>query len=83
MAMNDKLLDVTLITPKKVLFEGQASHVVFPGEGGVFEICPFHKPFVSRLLQGTALVDDQLFKIEHGVVKVEQNVITALVEIED
>ena len=83
MAANDKLLDVTFITPKEVLFEGSASHVIFPGEEGVFEICPFHKSFVSRLLPGTAFVDDQLFKIQHGVVKVDQNVVTALVQTED
>ena len=74
------MLNVTILSSHDVLFSGQAHHVVFPGEQGVFEVLPFHRPLVSRLLPGIILIDEQFVSIQRGVVKVESDSITAIVE---
>lgn len=74
------MLEITILSPHDVLFSGRAQHVILPGEAGVFEVLPFHRPLVSRLLPGLILVDDQQIPIHRGVVKVERNTITAIVE---
>ena len=74
------MLEITILSPHDLLFSGRAHHMILPGEQGVFEILPFHRPLVSRLLPGLILVDDQQFPIQRGVVKVERDTVTAIVE---
>ena len=74
------LLDVTVISPKEVIFEGKVKSVILPGEQGVFEILPFHKRLLSRLISGTLLIDEQSFPVRRGIVKVNQNRVTIMVE---
>ncbi len=73
-------IDVIVLGPDRSLYEGRASHIIFPGERGVFEVGPFHRPIVSRLLPGIVAIDDTHLPIQRGVVKVEQNRVTAFVE---
>ncbi|MCM8787455.1 MAG: hypothetical protein NC935_05300 [Candidatus Omnitrophica bacterium] len=72
--------DVLLLNPKEVLFEGKAKSVVVPGEEGVFEMLPFHKPILSRLIWGTVFIDNQRFYIKRGIVKFYQNKATIIIE---
>lgn len=74
------MLDVTIISPREVVFKGQAKSVICPGDYGVFEILLFHKPLLSRLLEGRIEVDGRSFPIKRGVVKVEENKVTAIVQ---
>jgi len=74
------LLDVSVLGPKEVIFEGRAKSVMVPGEEGVFEVLPFHKPILSRLLRGTMFVDEQAIKIERGIIRVDQNSVTVIIE---
>jgi F-type H+-transporting ATPase subunit epsilon len=74
------LLDVCVLNPKEIIFEGKAKSVVVPGEEGVFEVLPFHKRILSRLLSGTALIDEKHFPIGRGIIKVNQNKVTIIVE---
>ena len=78
--MGDKLLSIKIITPEKIVFQGKADRVILPGEGGVFEVLPFHKQILSRLLSGTIVVDDETFPIFRGVVQVAFNRITIIME---
>lgn len=78
--VGDKLLNVKIVTPEKILFQGRADHVMLPGEGGVFEVLPFHKALLSRLLAGTIVVDDKLFPVMRGVVQVSLNQVTVIME---
>jgi F0F1-type ATP synthase epsilon subunit len=75
------MLNVKCATPNEILFEGQASHMIVPGELGTLEICPLHKALVTRLLAGIMVVDGKVFQIQHGAVKVNQNDVTAIVEL--
>jgi len=74
------LLEVTLLNPRAVLFEGRARSVVLPGEQGVFEVLPLHKRIVSRLISGTLLIDEQAFPIKRGIAQVDQNQVTVIIE---
>ena len=74
------LLKVKVLSPQEVIFEGKAKSVIFPGEQGVFEVLPFHKRLISRLIAGQLFVDDQAFPIKRGVAQVNQNEITVVVE---
>jgi len=74
------LLDVSLLSPMKVIFENKAKSVIVPGEEGVFEVLSFHKRLLSRLISGTIFIDEESFPIKRGVIKVNQNKVTILVE---
>ena len=76
------MLDVTILTPQEVLFQGRAVRVILPGEMGTFEVGQFHRPLVSRLLPGLLIVDDRSVLIRRGVVKVEKDRVTSIVELE-
>ncbi|MDD5466080.1 MAG: hypothetical protein PHP73_07080 [Candidatus Omnitrophica bacterium] len=72
--------DVILLSPREVIFEGQAKSVILPGEAGVFEILPFHKRILSRLISGKLFIDEQSFPVKRGIAKVDQNKVTIIVE---
>jgi len=74
------MINVTIMSARKTIFTGKAKNVILPGEWGVFEILPFHNRLISRLIDGHISVDGQLFSIARGIVKVDQNSLTALVE---
>lgn len=72
--------DVTVLSPREVIFEGQAKSVILPGEEGVFEVLPFHKRILSRLISGKLFIDEKNFPVKRGIVKVNQNKVTIIVE---
>ncbi len=72
--------DVTVLSPREIIFEGQAKSVILPGEKGVFEVLPFHKRILSRLISGKLFIDEQSFPVKRGIVKVNQNKVTIIVE---
>jgi len=73
-------LDVSILSPKEVIFEGRARSIILPGEEGVFEIMAFHKRLLSRLVSGQLLVDEESIPIRRGIVKFEQNKATIIIE---
>ena len=73
-------IDVILLNQEKVLFEGKAETVIVPGEQGVFEILPFHKQIISRLISGTLKIDDKDFYVRRGVIRANNNKVTLIVE---
>ncbi len=78
--MGEKLLSIKIVTPEKILFQGKADRVILPGEAGVFEVLPFHKQILSRLFAGTVVIDDAMFPVYRGIVKVAFNKITIIME---
>lgn len=69
-----------MLTPTGVVFEGAARSVSVPGELGTFEVEPFHKRILSRLLVGNVVIDEKAFPIKRGIIKVNQNRVTILAE---
>jgi F-type H+-transporting ATPase subunit epsilon len=74
------LLDVVILSPQQIIFEGQARSVILPGEEGIFEITPLHKRIISRLLSGMVYVDEKTFSIKRGLIKAGLNNVTVIVE---
>jgi len=74
------LLDVSVLNLKEVVFEGKAKSVILPGEEGVFEMLPFHKRLLSRLISGTLIVDEKNFSLQRGIAKIDQNKVTIIIE---
>ncbi len=73
-------LEVSVLTPKEAIFEGKAGRVILPGENGVFEVLPFHKGIVSRLVSGNLFIDGEKIAITRGIAKVYKNQVTLIVE---
>jgi len=75
------MLEVTILSPRQIVFEGMIKSLVVPGERGVFELLPFHKNIMSRLMRGNIIIDNKsLIPIKRGVLKLESNVATLIVE---
>lgn len=74
------LIDVLVLNPKEIIFEGKAKSVKLPGEGGAFEVLPFHKPLLSRLVSGVLFVDEKSFSITRGIAKVKNNEAMIIIE---
>ncbi len=74
------LLEVSVLDTKEVIFEGKARSLILPGEQGVFEVMPFHKRLLSRLISGTLVIDDKSFRIRRGIAKVDQNKVAVIIE---
>ena len=73
-------LDISLLTPIKVLYKGKARSLKVPGERGYFEILPYHKSILSRLLFGDVEIDMQVFPIKRGLIRLNDNKVTIIVE---
>ena len=73
-------INVTIIGPMNLIFKGEAESVILPGDRGVFEVLPFHKRMLTRLLKGVIDVDGRVFEILRGAAKIDQNNVTIIVE---
>ncbi len=78
--MSESNIDVAIVTPQGILFEGKAKSVVLPGEKGVFEVLSNHKALLSRLLAGEIMIDDQPIPVRRGCVKVALNRVLVIAE---
>jgi F0F1-type ATP synthase epsilon subunit len=76
-----RLLDIIILSPQQgIIFQGKANSVIVPGDRGVFEILPFHKRIISRLLAGKLSIDGRSFPLHRGIVEVNQNHVTIILE---
>ena len=78
-------LNVRVVSPDKILFEGEAAAVVAPAWDGQVGILPGHAPMLSLIGSGEVSVDrvgggSDSFYVAGGVVKVERNTVTLLTE---
>lgn len=79
------VLEVRVVSPEKVVFEGASAGVVLPAWDGQVGILPGHAPLIALLGAGALDVDlpgggSQRFHVAGGVVKVEENRVTVLTE---
>lgn len=75
------MLHVIVTSPERVLFDGSARSVIFPGEQGTFEVQMLHRPLVTRLVRGVIVIDEkQAMAIRRGLVRVGEDEVTAAVE---
>jgi F-type H+-transporting ATPase subunit epsilon len=81
----DKLLDVEIVTPQRVIYHGKAVSVTVAGSESPFQILNMHAPIVSTLEVGiTKIVDETdkpiYFATTSGFTEVHKNKVSILVE---
>lgn len=78
-------IQVEILTPDQVVYQGEASGVKVPGIQGSFEILDNHAPVISTLGKGTIRLresqgGEKTFQSNGGVVEVLKNKVIILVE---
>ena len=78
-------LNVRVVSPERVVFEGEASAVVAPAWDGQVGILPGHAPMLALVGVGELSVDrpgggSASFYVAGGVLKVERDQVTLLTE---
>ena len=78
-------LNVRVVSPDRVVFEGEASAVVAPAWDGQVGILPGHAPMLALVGSGVLSIDrpgggDDTFHVAGGVLKVERDQVTLLTE---
>ena len=79
------MLQLRVVSPEKVEYNGAVESVLVPGTAGQFEILNDHAPIISTLQNGTVeYVNSEgsnLLKIQGGFVEVQKNVVSLCVEL--
>ena len=74
-------MKVTILSPKRVLFEGDAKSVFLTGDIAEFELLDYHAPIISLLRPGTVTVDwEHRIPIRRGMVRFDNNECVILTE---
>ena len=78
-------LRVRVVSPEKVVWEGDAASLTAPAWDGHVGVLPGHAPMISLLGHGELVVDvpkggSESFYVAGGVLKVEDDGVTALTE---
>lgn len=78
-------MELEIVTPNEVIFQGEAKQVQLPGKDGLFGILDNHAPIVSSLGKGRIKVEENdgdihLFEISGGVVEMNNNKVIVLAE---
>jgi F-type H+-transporting ATPase subunit epsilon len=78
------MIQLTIITPDQMVFQGEVSQATFPGTDGSFQVLKNHAAIVSALAKGnvsyTTKEGQKSHVIEGGVVEVNDNKIVLLAE---
>ena len=78
------MLKVSVISPERVLFEGEARSVVAPAFDGEVGILPQHAPMMTLLGRGVLRLDgpsgEQRFTVEGGFLQVADDEVRVVTE---
>ena len=81
------MLQLKIVSPEKIEFEGEVESVLVPGSQGQFEILNDHAPLISTLDQGFVEYGTKDGKsrvdILGGFVEVQKNVVSLCVEVKE
>jgi F-type H+-transporting ATPase subunit epsilon len=74
-----------VISPEKVLFDGEAESVILPGKEGSLGVLNNHAPFITLLKEGIIEFTDknngrQQLSIKGGVAEIRNNSLTILAD---
>ena len=80
------MLQLRIVSPEKVEYNGAVESVLVPGTAGQFEILNDHAPIISTLQKGVVEYVNQEGKVSlnilGGFVEVQKNVVSLCVEID-
>jgi F-type H+-transporting ATPase subunit epsilon len=72
---------VTILNPRRVLFEGEAKRVSLTGDIAEFEILDYHAPIISLLRPGAVMIDGETrVPIKKGMVRFDSDECVILTE---
>lgn len=78
-------LNLKIVSPEKVVYEGPVERVVVPGTSGEFEILVNHAPIISTLEKGRLVFHDSEgqheLMVNGGFVEVQKNNVNICVEL--
>ena len=74
-------MQVSILEPKKVVWEGRAKEVHLPAEDGDGCVLDFHQPFLIRLRKGVVRSDKVRTAIKDGIAFLRSNNLILFVEI--
>ena len=79
------MLQLRIVSPEKIEFDGVIESVIVPGTMGQFEILNDHAPIISTLQKGmveyTTKEGKTSLEIQGGFVEVQKNVVSLCVEL--
>lgn len=80
------MLQLRIVSPEKIEYDGAVESVLVPGTAGQFEILNDHAPIISTLQKGVVEYVNQEGKVSlnilGGFVEVQKNVVSLCVEID-
>ena len=76
------MLQLKIVSPEKIEFDGEVESVLVPGTMGQFEILNDHAPIISSLQKGIVEYDGKQLPITGGFVAVQKNEVSVCVEIQ-
>ena len=80
------MLQLRIVSPEKVEYDGVVESVLVPGTAGQFEVLNDHAPIISTLQKGVVEYDTKEGKVSlnilGGFVEVQKNVVSLCVEID-
>jgi F-type H+-transporting ATPase subunit epsilon len=77
-------MKLTIVSPEKILFQGEATSVTVPGTKGQFEVLDNHAPIISSLQKGTLSykADEEVnLEISGGFIDVANNQVAICIEL--
>ena len=81
------MLQLKIVSPEKVEYDGAAERILVPGTMGQFEILNDHAPIISTLQKGTVEYVNKEGKtsleIQGGFVEVQKNQVSLCVELQE
>ncbi len=81
------MLHFQLITPDRVLYEGDAESVSLPTPQGEITVLPHHIPLISIVVPGSILVrgkgEEHVFAVSRGVVEIDGQSLRILADTAD
>ena len=77
-------MKLTIVTPEKTIYDGEAISVAVPGTKGAFEVLDNHAPIISSLQSGLITVKTadgvQEFTVRSGFIEVARNSVSICAE---
>ncbi|KXK54272.1 MAG: F0F1-type ATP synthase subunit epsilon [Chlorobi bacterium OLB5] len=83
--MSESLIYLEIVTPGRIVYNGEVKSFTAPGEDGSFQILPKHAPFITTIIPGSVKFvlstgETNKFVTSGGTVEVHDNKITMLAE---
>lgn len=75
------MFDLTIITPKKVLFEDAVERVLIDGDESEYELLSFHAKTLGILREGDIIINNKIaIPVKAGIVSFDDNKCLILAE---